>query len=229
MMDSDRTTAQRKMATRKRIPTPYKYGANFVRDAAVDTSEKARNGDRDAAKEILQEFVLSIDDQGKGSANIHWEYMRYLADAFQKIIEGSDAADALGIRNNKPGPRKHSKTTHDKKALGAVYWFLLRSGFKPEKANSALVSKTRADRRTIQRAKDAGAKEGYQYPSLIPDDLLRDHCKPYVATLEEILTQRSPIQVVLRDLCQVDLEQVRKTVARRPALPRKRASSLRHK
>jgi hypothetical protein len=159
---------------------------------ANETAKSARAGDTDAAREILEDFVGAINQRSERmwpqiGPPIHWAYARYLADAFQSILEGKDAKLALGVKNSKPG-RRPGKTTHNAEALAAAYWYLIRRGFKPERANLELQKRTGADRRTIQIASKKKGNAALGLPGLIDDETLKVMFKPYAAQIHRILT-----------------------------------------
>jgi hypothetical protein len=162
---------------------------------AVQTAKLARSGNTDAARDILKDFVGAIDERSEKmwpglGPPIHWAYARYLADAFKSILDGKDAALALGVKSSKAG-RRAGKATHNLEALAAAYWFLVRRGLNPERANLELHERTGADRRTIQRAATTGGHKAFKYSQLIDDEVLKTVFKPYAAAIEQILAAAS--------------------------------------
>lgn len=189
------------------------YGGDINKFLADRTAKRARDGDTYAAMDILRDFVGAIDQynertwSGLRSAPIHWEYVRYIADAFEKIVRAAmrsrtwigtkwndvesgeaqpDANLALGITTSKPGRRKGTRT-HDQEALAAAYWFLIRRGWQPEAAIGQMSAYIGADRTTIQRASRAEGNIAYKYPQLICDESLKVAMKPYAAKITAIL------------------------------------------
>jgi len=59
-------------------------------------AEKARAGDTEAAREILSDFVAAIDRWSARAwrGPVSWAYARYIADAFQQIVDGKDASQS---------------------------------------------------------------------------------------------------------------------------------------
>lgn len=128
-------------------------------EVAKRMAQAARDGDTDAAREILEDFVGAMADRSDRvwesiGPPVHWVYARYIADAFEKILSGADPALALGIKNSKPGRRK-GKTTHNEDALAAAFNLLIINGLKPKQAKLALKARTGADVRTIEKANTA--------------------------------------------------------------------------
>jgi hypothetical protein len=165
-----------------------------LRDDQVDdffvavTVKQARSGGIDDAREILADFaaVVGRHSAASWSGPLHWDYARYIADAFVEILNEKDAALALGIKSSKAG-RRRGITTYDTKALGAAYWSLIRRGYQSEHAISLLQNTIGADRRTIQRASAAARDRGCADPQQVPNFLLELDMGPYAAKIEEIL------------------------------------------
>ncbi len=148
----------------------------FHDQLCMDKVDQARNGNTDAAREILEDFVRSVRRHSKRSwpGPVHRAYARYLADALADILDGSrpDAAIALGIKTSRAGRRKGA-ATHNSQALAAGFWLLRRYGLKTEECNSKLQSLTGADRTTIQDAKKAKFTVAMNNPDIMPDHRLK--------------------------------------------------------
>lgn len=120
------------------------------------TAKLAREGDTEAARDLLKQFVLAValahpDDWPR---QLPMECAQYIAEAFRRIVDDNvGAAKALGLVKNKAGRPKGGGITHDPVKLGSAYWLLLHRGYAPEQANEAIRRATGADRRTIQRAR----------------------------------------------------------------------------
>lgn len=166
-------------------------GIDLMQSYVRQNVEAARAGDEGAARAILSDFVGAVDARSERawptlSAPIDWAYARFLADAFQRILNGADAAVALGVKNSRAGRRTGTRT-HDREALAAAYWLIRRKGIAPERAAGLLGKRTGADRRTIQRASVENGNAAYRHPKLIPDDDLKAVAKPYAAAIAAIL------------------------------------------
>jgi hypothetical protein len=126
----------------------------------------ATGGDIEVARDILGEVAETLDL----SVPIPRDYAQYIAGAFRRILGGTDAALALGIRTKQAG-RPRGRVTHNAVALAAAYWLLVRSGRRPGHANDLVANETGADRRTIQRA--ARACSSFQDRELFDEKTLR--------------------------------------------------------
>lgn len=207
-----RKQGQQRPAQRQRaegIALPSNRRENINARIAEGTADKARAGDTDAALEILREFVAAVDqsDEQTWHGPVQWAYARYLADAFEKIIRAAmrssswqqvkwsdadsgpaqaDANLALGIKSSKSGRRVGTKF-HNQEALAAAYWHLIRKGWRPERASSALSERTGANRRTIQKASVANGNDAFKDSRLISDESLKVLFAPYAAVIKAIL------------------------------------------
>jgi hypothetical protein len=137
----------------------------------ADTVSLAAGGDIQAARDILRQFAeaVALTRQRDWPAQVPWPFVRYLAEAFRKILdEEADAGRALGVRRSGAG-RPSGSRTHNEVVIAAAYWLLVRRGRAREEANAVLRDCTGADRRTIQRAaENCSAFEA----SDIDDDML---------------------------------------------------------
>lgn len=170
------------------------------------TARKAREGDTQAAREILEDFVFAIDarreqDWPRLGPPIHWAYARYLADAFAKVLAGADARLALGVKSSKPGRRVGAKTTHDLEGLAAAFNLLLLRGFERKQAKLCLKEKTGANARTIEKADKQHVAYGCflrdaQRPATSAEDrdfaaeTMKVGAKRYAAEISAILAAR---------------------------------------
>jgi hypothetical protein len=192
-------------------------GGNINVWFAMATSVKATAGDTSAARDILEDFVFAIDARSEKmwpqiGPPIHWAYARYLADAFAKILNGTDAAVALGVKNSKPGRRSGTRVTHDLEGLAAAFNLLLLNGLKPKQAKLSLKEKTGAAVRTIEKANDAYVAYGYylrdaRRPNVSEShgdfaaEIMKSGARGYAAQIESILAARK-----LRRLPQSDIQ-----------------------
>jgi hypothetical protein len=190
------------------VEYPATYG-DINLHIANGTAEKAREGDTSAAQEILKDFVSAIDARSEKMWShigppIHWAYARYLADAFAKILSGTDAAVALGVKNSRPGRRAGAKATHNLEGLAAAFNLLLLNGMKPKQAKLSLKEHTGAAVRTIEKAnnehytyriyllraqKSATRKSSREFAV----EIIEGGAKPYAAQIKAILAaQKTP-------------------------------------
>lgn len=139
---------------------------------AADAVRLANEGDTEAARDILREFIHAValagDDAWPSQFPLAW--VHYLAEAFRQILDdNADPARALHLRAPKAG-RPAGAKTHDEVRLGAAYWLLLRRGHKPEVAKQRILSAVGADRRTVERAADSCS--AFEKPHLIDEAIL---------------------------------------------------------
>jgi hypothetical protein len=147
---------------------------NELAQACADKVEQARNGNIEAAKTIIDDFVRSVRQHSKRSwcGPIHYVYARYLAEALQRVMDGDDARVALGVKSARPG-RRQGSVIHDPKALAAGYWLLIRKGLAPEKSIELIGALTEADRTTVQSARASRHTKAFNRPNLVSDHVLK--------------------------------------------------------
>ncbi len=147
---------------------------DFLATMCGDRVDQALDGNTDAARGILEDFVRSVRQHSKRSwcGPNHYVYARYLADALQRILDGKYASIALGVKNSRPGRRKGS-VTHDAKALAAAFWLLHRRGFATEKCNELLSRLTGADRTTVQNSREAPNTKAFNCPESVTERALK--------------------------------------------------------
>lgn len=144
------------------------------------TAKLAREGDTQAAREILHEIADVLEIAARdisiptslGDLILPWECAEYVAQSFRKILDrNEDAAKALGLKTARAGRPRGTKT-HDEVRLAAAYWLMRRGGQTPERANELLRKATGADRRTIQNAA-GGSCSAFEDRGLYDNRLLR--------------------------------------------------------
>lgn len=158
--------------------------------------EQARLGNVEAAQDVLRDFAEAVEQvrlfkepEKAWSGPIPWPLADYLAISFRAILDaGSDPGHALNLIGKTRGRQKGKVTTHDLEALAASFNLLIRNGFKPEEANTALGEALGADRATIYRAREEF--EAFKYPKMVDDEILKVSLKPYVAQVSAILKSR---------------------------------------
>jgi hypothetical protein len=149
------------------------------------TVKRARDGDVDAARVILDDFVGAITARSERTWDgpIYYQYAQYLADAFQKILSGAKSDIALGIKCSKPGRRRSQHTDTKLEAIAAGFELLLRKGFTLKRATDAL--EQYFSRRTIQRAREANPWMDSR--KLFRDELLKVTAQPIAPKIQMIL------------------------------------------
>jgi hypothetical protein len=163
----------------------------FNEEYANAAAAAAQAGDTNAAREIFSDFAATIDRYSERTwrGSIPWAYVRYIADAFGRVLSGESksAGHALGIKTSAPGRPVGRHKYHDEEALAAAYWFLVRHGYKPETANKRLSKETGADRRTIQKAAMNKLNLCFGDRGKFDDDELKNAMGPYAVKIEMIL------------------------------------------
>jgi hypothetical protein len=127
---------------------------DMIGHAVTQTVKDASEGDDEAARQILRDFVGAINQFNSRTwrGPVYWEFAQYLSSAFERILSGEDPGRALGVKKKSAGRRKGTGAI-DQSELGAAYFLLIRKGYKSERAISTLSDHTGRDRRTIQRAR----------------------------------------------------------------------------
>jgi hypothetical protein len=162
---------------------------------AIETAKAACAGDTEAAQRILKDFVDAIDGRRYRyphlSVPIYSIHARFLADAFKKILDGKDAALALGIKSSKPGRRPKAGATYNRAALAAAFNLLLLNGLSRKQAKLDLRQMTGATVRTIEKAnRECGSYRRFleyarKYKSFAK--LIKDGAAPYAKAVAAIL------------------------------------------
>jgi len=164
---------------------------------AIQTVRAAKDGNTEAAIDILREFVGAIDQYSEKSWDgpIYWEHAVYIAEAFEKIVRAAMRADrtgmtkwedfntgpaepdanlALGIKSSKAG-RRQGVRTHNRDALAAALNLLLVHGIQAKQAKLHLHQETGAAIRTIEIAnKENGTYRWYLEKSKVPNASAED-------------------------------------------------------
>jgi hypothetical protein len=171
-------------------------------------AERARDGDTDAAREILQDFIGAIDLPSERTWNGpgHYVYARYIADAFEQVLEAcrwrdekglsrnekerrdkefpNRVAIALGVKSSRPGRRKGT-LEYDDVALAAAVQLLRRHDLEKTSAIETLELMTGADRSTIFKA--VNRYDGLEEPDRFSEETLKSLARPYLKAVREIL------------------------------------------
>lgn len=146
-----------------------------------DKVDSAKAGSTQSAREILEDFFRVVSQHSKRSwcGPTHYIYARFLAEAFQRILEqGEDPAIALGIKSSVPGRRK-GVVTNKPQDLAAAYWLLHRKGLRPEKCIALLCELTGVDRTTVQSARRAPYTKAFARPDLVNDGALKQKLRKW--------------------------------------------------
>lgn len=165
--------------------------------------QRALGGNTESAAAILRDFVGSINERNERiwpniGPPIEWAYARYLADAFQKILDGTDANRALGIKIPRGG-RRPGTGRLDEEALAAAFNLLLLRGVPKAEARRALAEAVKCDKSMIGKADKKHASFAYFRESLTAasseaseakamfSQVIESAAEPYRAHVEGIL------------------------------------------
>lgn len=154
------------------------------------TAESASDGQRDAALDLLTDFVEAVDqsDARSWGGPVPLVYAQFLAGAFRRILKGDRADDALHTRNTKRGKpkggarairREREGFRQNLDAIAAVFYLVApscKSITQAEQLVSTIIGAS-IDRKTIYSARKASG--------LNPNDTdVLKHCaKKYAARL----------------------------------------------
>jgi hypothetical protein len=129
---------------------------------AQQSLDAAKNGDVDAACDILEDFCNEVDRHSASSwemvvrAPRYYFQAEYLAQCFRAILDGEEPAKALNlIRSGKGRP---PADTEKEQKLAACFWLLVGEGHTQDAILAAMGddkdSPWHTSRSTVRRAKD---------------------------------------------------------------------------
>jgi hypothetical protein len=162
------------------LPTEQEYIA--------ETVKQAREGDTEASKEVLSEFLAAVDRHSEKTwpGPALWPYVRFVADKLHAVLKGdpTDAAVNLGIKSGRPGrPAGSGKYPH--LAVAAFYFLLVRAAVAPKAAKSLMKESIGASDDVIEEA--AKAYPGFQYRDRFTVEILVELAAVYRAKIAEII------------------------------------------
>lgn len=115
----------------------------------------ARAGDPDAALGLLQAYAAAVNDtrRDRGRQTVVRERLnRYIADAFQRIVTGTDANTALGLRRAWKRPRGTYATDHPKLANSVVAKILSGHQGSADKRYQQVADEAGVSKNTVKQA-----------------------------------------------------------------------------
>jgi len=151
-----------------------------------ETVNRARAGDEVAARKILIGFYVTLmrcplPDWSKA---LECDYAIYLAEAIEKILDGTSADIALGTKNSRPGRRPSEATEKKEEAIAAAVAILRRQGRKKKEAIDMLEGIGDIPRRNIYRAIK---NNKWAFDADRSDSLLKTVAHPFAPIISEIL------------------------------------------
>ena len=162
------------------LPTEQEYIA--------ETVKQAREGNTEASKEVLSEFLAAVDWHNEKTwlGRVPWPYVRFVADKLHAVLKGDPtvAAVNLGIKSGRPGrPAGSEKYPH--LAVAAFYFLLVRAAVAPKAVKSLMKESIGASDDVIEEA--AKAYPGFQYRDRFTVEILVELAAVYRGKIAEII------------------------------------------
>ena len=121
------------------------------------TAKRARDGDKEAVLEILQDFSDAVEE----SSEPHRPYMEFLADAFKKILDGTSPKVALGLNNPRHRP-KSSETESRNLEIALDVGIMIANGVEEKRAKYQAAARRDVSFDVAEKAYTAAKKgEGF--------------------------------------------------------------------
>ena len=165
------------------LPTEHEYVAETVKQAV--------DGNTDASREILSEFIATVDRHNEKTwlGAIPWPCAQFVADKLRAVLKGDpiDAAVNLGIKSSRAGrPTGSAKYKHI--AVAGFYFLLVRAGVGPKAAKSLMNASIGASDDLIEEA--VRQYPGFQYRDRFTVEILVELTAAYRAKIAEIIADR---------------------------------------
>ena len=165
------------------LPTEEEYMAETVKQAV--------DGNTDASREILSEFIATVDRHNEKTwlGAIPWPCAQFVADKLRAVLKGDpiDAAVNLGIKSRRAGrPTGSSKYKHI--AVAGFYFLLVRAGVGPKAAKSLMNASIGASDDLIEEA--VRQYPGFQYRDRFTVEILVELAATYRGKIAEIIAAR---------------------------------------
>ena len=165
------------------LPTEHEYVAETVKQAV--------DGNTDASREILSEFIATVDRHNETTwlGAIPWLCAQFVADKLRAVLKGDpiDAAVNLGIRASRAvRPTGSAKYKHI--AVAGFYFLLVRAGVAPKAAKSLMNESLGASDDLIEDA--VKQYPGFQYRDRFTVEILVELAAAYRGKIAEIIAAR---------------------------------------
>jgi hypothetical protein len=166
-----------------KLPTEQEYIAETVKQAG--------EGNTEASREILSEFIATVDRHNEKTwlGAIPWPCARFVADRLHAVMKGGpiDAAVNLGIKSSSAHrPTGSAKYKHI--AVASFYFLLVRAGVAPKAAKSLMNASIRASDDFIEEA--VKQYPGFQYRDRFTVEILVELAAAYRGKIAEIIAAR---------------------------------------
>jgi len=162
------------------LPTEHEYVAETVKQAV--------DGNTDASREILSEFIATVDRHNEKTwlGAIPWLCAQFVADKLRAVLKGDpiDAAVNLGIKSSRAGrPTGSAKYKHI--AVAGFYFLLVRAGVTPKSAKSLINASIGTSDDVIEEA--VKQYPGFQYRDRFTVEILVELAATYRGKIAEII------------------------------------------
>ena len=162
------------------LPTEHEYVAETVKQAV--------DGNTDASREILSEFIATVDRHNEKTwlGAIPWPCARFVADKLRAVLKGDpiDAAVNLGLKSSRAGrPTGSAKYKHI--AVAGFYFLLVRAGVTPKSAKSLINASIGTSDDVIEEA--VKQYPGFQYRDRFTVEILVELAATYRGKIAEII------------------------------------------
>ena len=162
------------------LPTEHEYVAETVKQAV--------DGNTDASREILSEFIATVDRHNEKTwlGAIPWLCAQFVADKLRAVLKGDpiDAAVNLGIKSSRAGrPTGSAKYKHI--AVAGFYFLLVRAGVAPRAAKSLMNASIGTNDDVIEEA--VKQYPGFQYRDRFTVEILVELAATYRGKIAEII------------------------------------------
>ena len=162
------------------LPTEHEYVAETVKQAV--------DGNTDASREILSEFIATVDRHNEKTwlGAIPWLCAQFVADKLRAVLKGDpiDAAVNLGIKSSRAGrPTGSAKYKHI--AVAGFYFLLVRAGVTPKSAKSLINASIGTSDDVIEEA--VKQYPGFQYRDRFTVEILVELAAAYRGRIAETI------------------------------------------
>ena len=165
------------------LPTEQEYMA--------ETVKQAEKGNREAATEVLSEFIATVDRHNEKTwlGAVPWPCARFVADKLRAALKGDpiDTAVNLGIKGTSVA-RSTGTPKYKDIAVASFYFLLVRAGVAPKAAKSLMNASIGATDDVIEEA--VRQYPGFQYRDRFTVEILVELAAAYRGKIAEIIAAR---------------------------------------
>lgn len=154
----------------------------------AETVRQAMQGNRVASREVLSEFIATVDrnDEQTWLGAVPWPCARFVADKLRAVLNGDpiDAAANLGIKSSRAA-RSTSGLKHNHLAVAAFYFLLIRAGVASQAAKSLMNERVGLSDKVLEEA--VREYPGFQYRDRFTVEILVELAAAYRGKIAEII------------------------------------------